>query len=123
MMRAITRLVAAGTLVTAIALPAHAEPSLKPGIFAIVIGQTLDSLTTHVALTAPHTHEAVLTQNPWVNDAILGGVAAAEIVALVHTHGRTRKVAILLSVATGAVHVYVAKRNLQTFREANRGAP
>jgi xanthine/uracil permease len=115
-------MVAAGTLVMAIAHPAHAEPNLKPGIFAIVIGQTLDSFTTHLALAAPNTHEAVLTQNPWVNDAILAGIGSAQILAMAHTHGRKRRIAILVGVATGALHVYIANRNLNTLREANRGA-
>ena len=90
--------------------------SLKTTIAAIITAQAADSITTHVALSNPNIHEAILTQSGWKNDLILGSVAAGEIALL--THAQNRKVARIAGICLAAVHGYIAHRNIQVIRAA-----
>lgn len=74
-----------------------------------------DAVSTHQALVKG-AHEVLLTQNPWVNDALLGGagVAGAEMTRRHYTKHKT--LVTVLGIAGIAWHAFLTMHNLQVVR-------
>lgn len=84
---------------------------MKPLLLSLALLNGADSAITHVALDRG-LHEVVLSQSPYVNHALLGGVTAAEWYAL----KEKRRLNTVLVVALIAVRGAVVVNNVNQLR-------
>lgn len=87
-------------------------------IVAYLSGLGMDGVTTHTALSDPQHrfHEAVMTQNPWVNDGIIVAQAVGGTWALNRIYKDHPKLVVGLGVALGALRFSVGVHNLNVRR-------
>jgi hypothetical protein len=84
-------------------------------LIAWIGGCGADAASTHYAL-ARGGHEAVLTQNRYVNTAIIGSAAAVGAYGSTRWAKRHPRAAALLSVGVAGLRIGIAARNVRAVR-------
>ena len=78
-----------------------------------------DMTSSHMAVSRG-AHERLLTSNPWVNDAIIGGTAAVGAVSL-HRMGQTHpRLAVLVGVGLVGLRAGIVWHNIGVARDLAR---
>ena len=74
-----------------------------------------DAVSTHVALNHG-AHELVMTQNPAVDDILIGGQAVGGAILLARLHKTHPKTAIVAGILAGSFRAYITYHNVLAVR-------
>ena len=89
---------------------------MKTLMFLAWLGGTgADAVSTHVALNHG-AHELVMTQNPAVDDILIGGQAVGGAIFLARLHKTHPRTAVVVGVVAGSFRAYIAYHNIQAIR-------